>query len=359
MTVKNRNNPFPEIQHVGRLSKDGVFIYDLKERKILYLNDALVKIVEIKRKVLQEDPHLILRTMQEEELDFLTVRFGELLERGCLEDLHIRINLSQVVKMLSLSCYYMPDRTYVIGFVKDITRNREREEYLINYGAKKDALLDAVSQNLTTPLNLSQFTVDLIEKAVREKKFHKLQAHVALMREVTTECIRSIEELMREEHLESPLIYTQMNRFELIGKIHVILDQLKVSAPDKNIRFRSDANHLFITGDDLKFSQVMHNLLSNAVKFTPPDGEITVSVQIGKSSVTLSVRDNGVGIPANLHPYLFQKGSRSARPGLKGEASSGVGLYVVKKLTDLMGGTISFESRVHEGTTFTLSLPRK
>lgn len=358
MSLKNDNISFSDIQYIGKLSRDGVFIYDVEQAKITYLNDALVNIVEIQRKVLEEDPHLILRTVEEDEMDFLRLRFGELLEKRSLEDLQIRINLSQVVKTISISCYYLSDSSCIIGFVKDISRNREREDYVINYGAKKDVLLDSVSQNLATPLNLSQFTVDLIEKAVREKKFHKLNAHVSIIREVTAECIRSIEDLMREEHMESPTIGTQANRFDLIGKIQLILDQLKASNPDKNIKLRSDANHLFFMGDDLKFTQVIHNLVSNAIKFTPPAGEISVSVKIEKSQVTVAVQDNGIGIPTHLHPYLFQKGSRAARPGLNGEASNGIGLYVVKKLTKLMGGKTSFESSENKGATFRISLPR-
>lgn len=359
MTVKKKNTEFSEIQFIGELSRDGVFIYDTDESKLVYVNEALVNILEIKRKVLQEDPQLILRTIKEDELDFLQVRFRELLERKYVEDLQVRISLSQVMKTLSLNCYCLPERVCIIGFVKDISRSRERQDYLINYGAKKDALLDSVSQNLTTPLNLSRFTVDLIEKAVHEKKFHKINAHVSLIREVTAECIRSIEDLMREEHMESPTIHTQANRFELVGKIQVILDQLKASNPEKNFKLKSETNHLFFTGDDLKFFQIVHNLLSNAVKFTRPNGEIAVFVKIGKAVVTVIVQDNGIGIPAHLQPHLFQKDSRAARPGLKGEASNGIGLYVVKKLTELMGGQVSFESRVNKGTTFTISLPRK
>ena len=358
MAEKKKSTNVSDIHVIGKLSRDGVFVYDVKESKIVYLNDALVNIVEIKRKVLQEDPQLILRTMQDEEIDFLKLRFTELREKKYLEDLQVRINMSQEVKTLSLSCYLL-DSSRIVGFVKDISRSRERQDYLINYGAKKDALLDAVSQNLMTPLNLSKFTADLIEKAVQEKKFHKINAHVALIREVTAECIRSIEDLMREEHMESPAIHTQANLFDLVGKIHVILDQLKATNPDKKFKFKSDGNHLFISGDDLKFFQIVHNLLSNAVKFTPPNGEISVSVKIEKAHVTVVVQDNGIGIPPNLQPYLFQKDSRAARPGLKGEASNGIGLYVVKKLTALMGGKVSFESRAKKGSIFTISLPRK
>lgn len=356
--AKEVKDSYRYIQRIGKLSQDGVFIYNLSENRFFYLNASLVKIVEISSKVLMEDPRLILRVFSEEDRDFLNIRFTELKEREYLEDVQVRIVQNKVIKTLALNCYLTSDKSTVIGFIQDISKPKEHEEYLINFGAKKDAILDMVSQNLSTPLNLTKFTVDLIDKAVKEKKFHKLDAHIALMREVTAECIRIIGDFMREEHLESPDVYIKANRFDLIAKVMIVLDQLKQANPEKRMRLKSEVNHLFFTGDDLKFFQIIHNILSNAMKFTEPDGVIEVTIKNQKDRVEIVIKDDGIGIPDKLKPFIFEKETRAARPGLKGEASNGIGLYVTKKLVGLLNGKILFESKENKGTKFTLIFPK-
>jgi two-component system sensor histidine kinase VicK len=75
--------------------------------------------------------------------------------------------------------------------------------------------------------------------------------------------------------------------------------------------------------------------------------------------VEIVIKDDGVGIPEKLQPYIFEKQTRAGRPGLKGEVSNGIGLYVSKKLTKLLGGKISFESKENKGTTFKLEFPKE
>ena len=95
-----------------------------------------------------------------------------------------------------------------------------------------------------------------------------------------------------------------------------------------------------------------------ALKFTPANGLIEVTVRQDKQKVKITVQDDGIGIPEALQPHIFQKESKAARPGLRGEVSNGIGLYVVKKLTDLMKGKIWFESKENHGTRFILELPK-
>lgn len=349
---------FTHIQRIGKLSRDGVFVYSFDDDSFTYLNAALIKIVEISKKVLMEDPRLMLSLFPEEDRELLEVRFSELKQKDFLEDVQVKIVQNKVIKTLSISAYLTSDRTCIIGMIKDVSKFKEHEEYLINFGAKKDTLLDMISQNLSTPLNLSKFTVDLIEKAVREKKFHKLDAHIAVMRDVTAECVRIIGKFMRTEHLESPDVHTKANRFDLVEKVMIVLDQLKQSHPEKRLRLKTEVKHLFFTGDDVKFFQVVHNILSNSMKFTAANGTIEVAIRNQKERVEIVVKDDGIGIPDNLKPFVFEKETRAARPGLNGEASNGIGLYVTKKLVGLLNGKITFDSKENAGTKFTVVLPK-
>jgi two-component system, OmpR family, sensor histidine kinase VicK len=359
MAEHNKDASFSEIKRIGKLSADGVFVYDISRQCFTFLNSAMVKILEINKKLLMEEAALVLHLIPEDDHEYVQMRFAELFEKQSVQDAQIRIVQNKTKKSLSCSCYISADGSSIVGFVKDMSKPREHEEYLVNYGARKDAILDMVSQNLSTPLNLSKFTIDLIEKAVKEKKYHKLDAHLGVMREVTADSIRIIDNFLQEEHLESPKVYPKPNRFDVISKLLIVLERLKEAHPDKRFHLKSEAKHLFLTADEMKFFQIVHNLLSNAVKFTRHKGLIETIVRESRDKVEIIVKDDGIGIPENLKPYIFEKKTRAARPGLNGEISNGIGLYIIKKLVDILGGKISFESKENRGTTFILELPKK
>jgi two-component system sensor histidine kinase VicK len=358
MAIETKNLPFEEIQRIGKLSSDGVFIYHYKEGRFLFYNAALVKILEINKKLLNEDPSLILKCFIEQDREYIKLQFAELLQREFLEEVQLRLVQNKYEKILSCSCYLTADKAKVIGFVKDISKPKQHEDYLINYGAKKDAILDMVSQRLSTPLNLSKFTVDLIEKAVREKKYDKLNSHIQIIREVTGDCIEFIGDFMKEEHMVSPGIHLKTNRFDALSKIFIVLEKLRESNSDKQFKIQTKSKHIFMNGDEVKFFQIIHNILSNAIKFTHPNGKIETIIKNYRSRLEVTIKDDGIGIPESLQPYIFDKNTRAARLGLKGEKSNGIGLYVSSKLTELLGGKITFESKENKGTKFTLVLPK-
>ena len=357
MAPENKD-AFKDIKRIGKLSREGVFVYSLVENRFTYINSGIVKILEINKKLLMDEPGMILHSIPEEDQEYARMQYSELLEKESLQDMQIRIVQNKVEKFLLCNCFLCGEGDAIAGFVKDVTKSREHEEYLVNYGARKDAILDMVSQNLSTPLNLSKFTIDLIDKAVKEKKYHKLEAHLNLMREITAECIRIIDDFLQEEHLESPKIEAKANRFDIIGKLVIALERLKEAHPDKQFRLKTDQKHLFINADEMKFFQIVHNILSNSVKFTAKKGVIETTVKANKDRVEIAIKDDGIGIPENLRPFIFEKKSRARRPGLNGEISNGIGLYIVKKLTTMLDGTIAFESKENKGTRFVLEFAR-
>ena len=102
-------------------------------------------------------------------------------------------------------------------------------------------------------------------------------------------------------------------------------------------------------------AQVFDNLISNAIKFTPPDGNVKVSVSADESAIVASVSDTGCGIPHSEQPRLFERFFRSsATSDLPG---TGLGLTIVRAIVEGHGGSIVFESSEGRGTTFTFSLP--
>ena len=110
-----------------------------------------------------------------------------------------------------------------------------------------------------------------------------------------------------------------------------------------------------IPGDEEKLRQVLSNLLENALKFTSVEGAITLSARVEGRNVGVSVRDNGVGIPEEHQPHIFErfyKVDRSRRDG-----GTGLGLAIVKHIVQAHGGEVWVESREGGGSAFSFRLP--
>jgi signal transduction histidine kinase len=114
---------------------------------------------------------------------------------------------------------------------------------------------------------------------------------------------------------------------------------------------------LMVEGDALRLEQVLQNLLQNAVKYSPSGGSIGVQIERQGRQVWIAIRDEGIGIPQEALPQLFQRFYRAPRAASGAIDGLGIGLYVVKEIVTLHGGTITVESREGAGSTFTVALP--
>ena len=118
------------------------------------------------------------------------------------------------------------------------------------------------------------------------------------------------------------------------------------------------AENAVVQADPAALSQVLGNLLSNAVKFSPPGKEISIGVRSEESYVECYVQDQGPGFTEEDKTRMFQRyGRLSARP-TGGEPSAGLGLSIVKKLVEAMGGALTCESTAGSGARFTVRLPK-
>jgi two-component system sensor histidine kinase VicK len=345
------------IKDIGKLSDDGIFVYNLFQEKLAYCNNSLTNILEVSKREIIDKSFAALRDHFKDDDEFLRNRLDDLVSKSKIMDIELRLN-TRKDKFISCDVYFIKDKRVIIGFVKDVTNSKQHTEYITEFGARKDAILDMISHNLSQPLNLTNNLINMVDQLTSGTQQNKIRNYTRIIRENTQQCIEIINSFMREEHLESKKIFVKPARFDALSKIKIIIDKLRDFSPDQNITLISEVDELYVTGDDVKFFQVVHNLISNSIKFTPSKGTITVEVIVYETTFSVSVTDNGIGIPDYLQPYIFNKNTPAARTGLKGERSIGMGLYVVKKLIDLMKGYISFKSEENKGTSFLIELPK-
>lgn len=168
-----------------------------------------------------------------------------------------------------------------------------------------------------------------------------------------------INTLLDISRIESGMLRIKSEPVNYPEIISSIVRELQGYANDKNIQLvlKMPVQPLNVTTDPLLIKEVCANLLSNAIKYTPSGGKVTLTLTTKGSNAVLSVKDTGYGIPADSQKYLFTKFFRANNALQKETYGTGLGLYMVKLITDSIGGKVWFSSRENAGSTFYFSIP--
>lgn len=349
---------YNDIRRLGDLSKDGVFIYDPEKGAFRYINEAFASMFQLEKEELQEQPALMFPFIRSEDAFYLRHRLSELEQDKTVNNTELRLYFKDAtVRHLTCDAYVM-DKSSWVGFVKDVSKEKEHEDYIIDYGARKDTLLDMMTHNLSGPLHLSQNILRWMQENYKDKTPGEIHSQLHMIHENTKQCLDIVNDFLKQEHLESERVYVKKTRFDVLDRIVATLDKLITTNKQKKFMLVTNLKNLNICTDSVKFFQVIHNLVSNAIKFTTDNGEIRIIVEETESTFIVRVRDNGIGIPLRLQPTLFDRRTTSSRNGLNNEMSTGLGLSIVKRLVTLLSGRIWFESDEKKGSTFSIELPK-
>lgn len=223
----------------------------------------------------------------------------------------------------------------------------------------REQFLSVASHELKTPLtSLIGFAELLQRRAAREGSFSErdLRALDAIHEraERLDQLIRSLLDISRIEtgqlQLERALVDVAELTERVVAGIQPTLERHRVI-------FQGSGSALFVHGDALRLEQVVHNLVSNAIKYSPGGGTVQVQVARRAAMGTIVVSDQGMGIPAEALPQLFQRFYRAPNVDAQYISGMGIGLHVVKEIVTLHGGTIEVASQEGAGSTFTVVLP--
>jgi CheY-like chemotaxis protein/anti-sigma regulatory factor (Ser/Thr protein kinase) len=152
----------------------------------------------------------------------------------------------------------------------------------------------------------------------------------------------------------------EVRSVDLTAVLGAALDAVRPAAEAKEIRLQPvlDPQAGPVQGDSDRLQQIVWNLLMNAVKFTPKGGRIQIVLQRVKSSVEIVVTDTGLGIPPEVLPHIFERFHQGDSGSTRSQTGLGLGLALVRHLTELHGGTVSAESAGEgQGATFRVRLP--
>lgn len=161
--------------------------------------------------------------------------------------------------------------------------------------------------------------------------------------------------LSRVESGQAPPRFEWTNLHNLVGRV---LTQLRDQAAQAQVQLINEVPlDLRAQCDPGQIEQVLYNLITNGVQYTAQGGRVVVAGKHGNATVTLEVRDTGIGIPAADLPRIFERFYRVDKARSRATGGTGLGLSIVKHIVDAHGGRVSVESQVEKGTTFTVELP--
>jgi signal transduction histidine kinase len=144
---------------------------------------------------------------------------------------------------------------------------------------------------------------------------------------------------------------------ERVDLIEVVESAAQAHVAERNIAVDARVRTAFVRGDAERLRQVFDNLFRNAIKYSPGGKPVEATIDADGENFVVRVRDRGIGIPPEDVPRLFGRFVRAANARRAKIAGAGIGLFIVKMIVERHGGSVAVESRLDEGSTFTVTLP--
>jgi len=220
----------------------------------------------------------------------------------------------------------------------------------------KDDFLSLAGHEMRTPLTVISTYVDML-LAESDVDPDLRAAHEAVAR--NTGVLRSIvDDLLDLAALESGHLRVDVRPIDLAEIARQSLRQVRGSAEANGVEVSAEIpGTLVTTGDPQRLRQVLDNLLSNAIKYSPDGGHTTLTLSHDEHAVTMAVADCGIGIPPDERRHLFHRFYRATNARHTAIPGTGLGLCIVRAITEAHGGTVTLEDTPAVGTTITVRLP--
>lgn len=352
--------------------QDGVFVHSFN--KILYANENCASIFACKdaSDIISRD---IMDFVHEDYTKTITKRIENILKQNKVSKFfeYKVVDIEGNIKYVDAtsSIYYNNNEKMILTIMRDITEKKEKEE-LKQEIKKKSILLDEakkydkiktkffsnISHELKTPLNIILGGIQLLTQ-VQNNMDKTNMKYINMMRQNCYRLLRLINNLIDITRLDSGFLKLELKNGDIIRTIENIVLSVAEYTKSKGISLIFDTNEeeKNMAFDAEKLERVMLNLLSNAVKFTESGGNIFVYINCKDDSVTISVKDTGIGIPKEMLTKIFNRFKQVDSTNRRRAEGSGIGLSLVNSIIKLHGGKINIESELGKGSEFIIELP--
>jgi len=237
-----------------------------------------------------------------------------------------------------------------------------RTAELIEAGKQRSVFLASVTHELRTPIHGVQGLADLIGGGVYGPTTEKQRDAAASIKRSAQSLLHLIDDLLALVRADVGRLEVKVAPVELRELVDQVVASVQWMLGTKRLSLITEVGEHDeddVVTDRRLLGQILVNLVANAAKFTPPGGRVTVRARVERERLILEVVDTGIGIPDDQREAIFEAFKQLDASDERTYGGVGLGLALVRRLCDLLGGTVAVDSVVHKGSTFRVSLPAR
>ncbi len=244
------------------------------------------------------------------------------------------------------------------GTNTDITESKEAQEALRQADQRKDHFLATLAHELRSPLAPLRNGLELLPM-ITDNDEEVARVHAMMQRQLS-HMVNLIDDLMDLSRISREMIQLRSEQVDLMSAAAQAIEAVQpmLDGFGHAFTYKAPTERMIASGDGTRITQMINNLLNNAAKYTPRNGRIELTLERDKDHAVIQVKDNGLGIPAEMLPRVFDMFSQvNSSKGSSG-GGLGIGLHIVKKLVEMHKGTVEVQSDGEgKGSLFTIRLP--
>jgi PAS domain S-box-containing protein len=260
--------------------------------------------------------------------------------------------------IMRVTRFKSPGPVRVVVSHENVTKRKKAEQALQDAGRRKDEFLAMLAHELRNPLAPLRNGLQVMKLARGDSK--AMEQAWAMMDRQLTQMVRLIDDLMDVSRISRGKVELRKARIALAKVLQQAAEISRplIEASGHTFSLEVPSEPIFVDADATRLTQVFSNLLNNAAKYTERGGRIALRMQRQGSEVVVRVRDTGVGIPAPMLPRVFDLFTQVEGSLEKAQGGLGIGLTLVKRLTEMHGGSVEAFSEGHgKGSEFVVRLP--
>lgn len=278
---------------------------------------------------------------------------------------------------VSLSAYKTAEGDFAIAFINDISLRKASEDALLKLNAEleekvaertrsltealakevelnelKSKFVSMASHEFRTPLSTIQSSAYLISQYTKTEDQPKREKHIHRIASSVTTLTDILNDFLSVGKIEEGRIQIRFSEFNIQHFTAGVVEEMRTIIRQQQTITYNHSGNQFVTLDGTLYKHIIVNLLSNAIKFSHEAGEIYIDTTITDTCYTISVKDSGIGISDEDKEHLFERFYRGNN--VSNIQGTGLGLHIVAKYTELMGGDITCNSELNKGTQFVI-----
>jgi signal transduction histidine kinase len=276
-------------------------------------------------------------------------------KKQAISELQLNFDLERTQKEKELAerekeLYYLKN----VKLEKALEKVETLNDHLIELDYEKNEMLGIVAHDLRNPISTIIMIANIYLKEAEKLNEKEVREYAHDIKTTSNKMINLIKDLLDINAMESGKLNIKTEPVDICQTTVSVIDEFQERAKLKDIKLEyvSGRNGLKVNGDNDATVQILDNLISNAVKYTQKGGNVEVRVNNVNGCIRVEVEDNGPGIKGNEKDLLFKKFSKLSAKPTGGETSTGLGLSIVKKLTEAMHGKVWCESVEGKGSVF-------